>query len=61
VNVRFHLFIASKDLQETLLAKKGFSNMAILHIEKTFKINFDTIIGQFDTDSTERGRRFQLS
>jgi hypothetical protein len=35
--------------------------MAILQIEKTFKINFNTIIDQFDANSIERGKRFQLS
>jgi hypothetical protein len=34
--------------------------MTILHIEKTFKVNFNTIINQFDADSTEKGRRLQL-
>lgn len=43
------------------IARERFSNMAILHIEKTFKININTIIDQFDADSTERGKILQLS
>jgi len=34
--------------------------MAILHTED-FKMNFDTIIDQFNADSTEIGRRFQFT
>jgi len=61
VNVHFNLFVTSKHLQETHIGQVRLSNMTILHIEKTFEINFHTIIVQFDADSTERGRRLQLS
>uniref|UniRef100_A0A2S2QDV0 HAT C-terminal dimerisation domain-containing protein n=1 Tax=Sipha flava TaxID=143950 RepID=A0A2S2QDV0_9HEMI len=50
-----------KTLTRNTIDQERFSNMAILHVGKTFKINFNTIIDQFDADSTERGRRLQLS
>jgi len=50
-----------KTFTRNTIGQERLSNMAILHIEKNFKINFDTIIDQFDADSTERGRRLQLS
>jgi hypothetical protein len=50
-----------KTFTRNTIGQERLSNMAILHTEKTFKINFNTIIDQFDADSTERGRMFQLS
>lgn len=36
--------------------------MAILHNKKkTFKINIDTIINQFNADSTQSGRILQIT
>lgn len=40
--------------------QERLSIMAILHIEKTFKINFDSIIDQFNADATERERRLRI-
>jgi len=50
-----------KTFSRNTIDQERLSNMAILHIEKTFEINFHTIIDQFDADSTERGRKLQLS
>ncbi|CAI6354239.1 unnamed protein product [Macrosiphum euphorbiae] len=50
-----------KTFTRNTIGQERLSSLAILHIEKTFEINFDTIIDQFDADSTERGRRLQLS
>jgi hypothetical protein len=50
-----------KTFTRNTIGQERLSNMAILHIEKTFKINFDTIIDKFNADSTERGRRLQLT
>jgi len=50
-----------KTFTRNTIGQERLSNMAILHIEKTFKINFDTIIDKFDADATERVRRHQLT
>jgi hypothetical protein len=56
----FSSFRHPKTFTRNNIDQKRLSNMAISHIEKTFKINFNTIIDQFDADLTERGRRLQL-
>jgi len=50
-----------KTFTRNMIGQEKLSNIDILLSEKTFEINFDTIIEQFDTDSTERGRKLQFS
>jgi hypothetical protein len=46
----FSLLRHFKTFTRNTISQETLSNMAILHIEKTFKINFNTIIDQFDAD-----------
>lgn len=55
----FSSFRHLKTFTRNKIDQDKISNMTILHFEKTFKINFDTIIDQFNTDSAEKGRRLQ--
>jgi hypothetical protein len=55
------LFRYLKTFTRNTIGQERLNNIAIFYIEKTFKIIFNTIIDQFNADSTERGRRLQLS
>jgi hypothetical protein len=50
-----------KTFTRSTIGQERLCNLALLHIERIFKISFDKIITHFDADCTQRRRRLQLS